>query len=118
MIQIEDPEEFAEKLAHVLGAVDKLKRSGTTTSPELFEHMLDEFLAQYALAPTALPREQDTISAGFVVTVRPSGAIPHDFQGITFGTEGHAVSAIKSFVHNRGYGSPSDYEIKEVTYLA
>ncbi len=113
-IQIEETEEFAEKLAHVLGAVDKLKRAGTVTSPELFEHMLDEFLAQYTIS-TPMPAQPKT--AGYIVVATHTGDIPFDFRGHLYTNEALALLGIENFLANRDYGKVSDYRIVKATYF-
>lgn len=114
-IEITDRADFADKFAALMAANVSLITSGITPSRDLSSQMIDEFLDQFIMtvpAP-AIPK-----SAGWIVTVLPSGDIPHDFKGSTFETYDDAHIAVRDFLSDKGYGRSKDYSIVKAHYYA
>lgn len=114
-IEIPDRTDFADKFAALMAANVSLITAGVIPTRELSAQMIDEFLDQFIMTT---PAPATPKSAGWIVTVLPSGTIPHDFKGSTFETYDDAHIAVRDFISDKGYGRVSDYSIVQAHYYA
>lgn len=113
-IEIPDRVDFQDKFAALMAANVSLITAGMAPSRDLSKQMIHEFLDQFVITtPAPAPR----ITAGYIVTVLPSGEIPYDFKGKFYDSISNAQLAVSVFIGEKGYGKTRDYEIKEVSYF-